>query len=161
MLREWIWITHFGTTCALTGISWLVLLVTYPAMSLVGPDQWTIYHHHHTSSIVWLVAPLMLTELGTALWLGVTKARQGTGGGWKPWRACGMGWVLLAGIWALTFGVLVPQHQQLAEAWQPEIAAAMLTAHGWRTALWSGRTCLIALDWRTELLGRIGGYGTL
>ena len=60
---------HFAATWTLVGLIWTMQLVHYPLFAHVGRHTFTACHHLHTTQITWVVAPLMFTELVTAVWL--------------------------------------------------------------------------------------------
>ena len=51
---------------AMAGIIWYVQLVHYPLFAEVGADAWFVYHADHERRTGWVVAPLMVVELGSA-----------------------------------------------------------------------------------------------
>ena len=60
---------HFLASSMMTGIIWLVQLVHYPSFHFIDPKQSGEFHRFHTDSIALFVAPLMIIELATAVFL--------------------------------------------------------------------------------------------
>jgi hypothetical protein len=125
-------------SCVLVGLIWVIQVVHYPLFALVGRAEHAVYHATHVRRITWLVAPLMLLELGggVALWWvapphWVWAARGGVG--------------LLGLIWVSTALVQVPAHDRLARGWDP-VAHRRLVRSNWvRTWAWSLRGVGLAI----------------
>jgi len=122
---------------AMTGIIWHVQLLTYPQFAEVGASEFTAYHDAHTRRIAWLVAPLMLAELGLAL-LAQARLHRRPGA-----RLHAAALAALLAIWTLTGLVQVPQHRALPEL-GPAAIDALVLGNWPRTLLWSLRTWLLA-----------------
>ena len=60
---------NFALAAYLTGVSWVVQLVTYPALKLVGKAEFARYHAAHTRGMGWVVGAPMVLELALAAWL--------------------------------------------------------------------------------------------
>ena len=126
---------NFTLAAYLTGVIWVVQLVTYPALTLVGKPEFARYHAAHTRGMGWAVGAPMVAELALAAWLAwVTYPIWGAG------RALGqLALVLVA--WAVTFLVSVPFHHRLAAGGYNYIALDGLTRTNWlRTLAWTVRT---------------------
>ncbi len=130
------------STLAMFGLIWFVQMVHYPLFLQVGPQQFPAYEQAHANRTTWVVAPLMLVELGSSLALLVPR-----------WRAVGvsaaaawMGAALVALIWLSTALVQVPLHNRL-HAGYSTTAIRQLVATNWvRTAAWTARSILV-LSW--------------
>lgn len=134
---------NFALAAYLTGLVWVVQVVTYPALALVGRAEFARYHAAHTRGMGWVVAAPMMLELALAAWLA-----------WVGWRALGPGvalgqLALAAGIWGVTFFVSVPFHNRLAAHGYHFITLDGLVRTNWlRTLAWTARaTWLGALLW--------------
>jgi hypothetical protein len=124
---------------AMTGIIWFVQVVHYPSFRTVDRGKWTVFHERHTRATGWVVGPLMLAEWGAAV--GVL--------GWIPewWRDPEQVvlLLLLAVVWAATFGWSVPEHRTLTRGYD-EAAVGRLIRRNWvRTAAWTVRSFILAL----------------
>lgn len=138
-------LVHVAFTLALVGLIWFVQIVHYPLFSRVGSSAFPGYHQGHMRRTTWVVVPLMLSELATALWLvaGYLDARL-----LWPWWNLG----LLAAIWASTFLLQVPQHRRLAEGFADGAYHRLVDANWLRTIAWSGRGVLVL--WALGNIGR-------
>ena len=121
---------HAAVTWALVGLIWVVQLVIYPAFALVGSERFQRYHEAHTRSITWVVAPLMLAELGTAGWLLHLGLRE---------PAFLWGLVPLGLNWLSTMLVQVPLHERLAQGFNAAAQQRLVMTNWWRTAAWTSR----------------------
>lgn len=134
---------NFALAAYLTGLVWVVQVVTYPALALVGKPDFARYHAAHTQGMGWAVAAPMVLELALAAWLAWA--------GWKPLGAgTALGQLALVGfIWGVTFFVSVPFHNQLAAQGYNFIALDGLTRTNWlRTLAWTARAAWLgALLW--------------
>ena len=125
---------NFTTAAYLTGVIWVVQLVTYPALTLVGKADFAPYHAAHTRGMGWVVGAPMVAELALAAWLA-----------WAAYSAWGAGpalgqLALVLVVWAITFFVAVPFHNQLEAGGYNYIALDGLVRTNWlRTLSWTIR----------------------
>ena len=128
----------------MTGIIWFVQIVHYPLFLKVPADGFLLYEQAHTLRTGFVVAPLMLAELGTAIALIVLSVASGEQQtiGLNPLHLTSFGLLVL--IWASTFLIQVPLHNLLTQS--PEVRAMkLLVSTNWiRTLLWSIRLGLLA-----------------
>lgn len=130
-------VLHLATTWCLVGLIWTVQVVHYPLFAWVGQAQFVAYEAEHARRISFLVGPLMLLELLTAMALLAY---------WPPSLPSWLGWgalALLAGIWLSTLLVSVPLHARLATGFDPLAHAHLVTTNWIRTLLWSARGLLL------------------
>lgn len=126
---------HSATTWALVGLIWVIQLVHYPLFGHVGRETFQLYHKRHTTQITWVVAPLMFTEVTTAVWLVFAGSHE-------PWLLASL--VPLAGIWLSTWWVQIPLHERLAKGFDEQTHRRLVTSNWWRTAAWTLRGfCLL------------------
>ncbi|QKG54030.1 hypothetical protein [Hymenobacter sp. BRD67] len=129
---------NVALTLYLTGVIWVVQLVVYPALMLVGRAEFARYHAAHTRGMGWVVAAPMVLELALATWLA-----------WVAYPAWGAGLALgqlalVLVVWAATFGVSVPFHNRLAAGGYDYVALDGLTRTNWlRTLAWTARAGLL------------------
>lgn len=92
-----------AATSAMTGILWLVQLVHYPMFDGLNESSFRNWHEFHSRRISYIVAPLMIFDLGMAFalsyWLRSPLSYVATG--------------LTVLVWLLTFFVSVPLHDKL------------------------------------------------
>jgi len=128
-VHPWL-LAHAAVTWALVGLIWVVQLVIYPAFAMVGSERFQRYHEAHTRSITWVVAPLMLAELGTAAWLLHLELREPA----FLWALVPLGF-----NWLSTMLVQVPLHEGLAQGFDPAAQQRLVMTNWWRTAAWTSR----------------------
>ena len=130
-------------TAMMTGIIWFVQIVHYPLFTQIPKEGFTRYEQSHTVRTGWVVAPLMLLELGTALLLLFYRPEG------HPIPLCtsplymtALGCLIL--IWLSTFLLQVPLHGVLEK--QPDHRSMLLLERtNWiRTILWTLRLGLLA-----------------
>ena len=129
---------NFALACALTGLIWLVQVVHYPGLMLVGRAEFARYHLAHTRRMGYVVAAPMVAELGLALWLAWVAYPE-----WGAGLALGQ-LALVAVVWLATFLLAVPFHNRLAAEGYNYIALDGLTRTNWlRTLAWTTRAALL------------------
>ncbi len=135
---------NFTLAAYLTGVIWVVQLVVYPALALVGKPEFGRYHAAHTQGMGWVVGAPMVLELALAGWLAWAA--------YPTWGAgSALGQLALVGVvWAVTFFLSVPFHNRLAASGYDYIVIDGLTRTNWlRTLAWTARAALLGwLLWR-------------
>lgn len=130
-----LFLVQFFSCAFLTGLIWLVQGVHYPAFKFVKENKFASFHAFHSRSITYIVAPVMLAELTTALALA--------------WLMGNVFFTLnllsVVVLWLLTAFVSVPIHQNLAQGFDPGLVRSLVTTNWPRTLLWSLRSA--ALLW--------------
>jgi hypothetical protein len=125
-------IAQVASTWAMVGLIWFVQTVHYPLMGHIGRRGFEDYEKLHMSRTTWVVAPLMLIELGSNLALLLPSA------GFDQ-RLLGVGLFLLVVIWLSTYFLQVPQHERLSRG-SDELAHRRLVRSNWvRTIAWTAR----------------------
>ena len=128
---------QLGTTLPLVGLIWFVQVVAYPLFARVAAADFLAYHASHSRLITYVVAPLMLGELASAIaWLiwplrGVSPA--------VAW----VGAALAVAAWAATMFVSVPQHTILARGFDPRAHDLLVVTNWIRTAAWTARGAIL------------------
>ncbi|MFG0260045.1 MAG: hypothetical protein ACF8LK_06800 [Phycisphaerales bacterium JB041] len=142
----WILAVHAAATWIMTGLIWFVQLVHYPLMARVGREGWTDYERAHQARTTWIVAPVMLVEVLSAVWLLI--AAHSEVGPPEVSAAVPALWVsasLLVVVWASTFLIQVPLHARLSGAYSDRAHALLVRSNWLRTAAWTGRAVLLVL----------------
>ena len=130
-------LAHTGATLYLVGVIWLVQLLVYPSMANVGADGYSAYHNLHTSRISPVVAPAMIVELMTAIYLCFVTLEAID---YRYFR-CGLALVLI--IWISTFFIQVPLHEKLAAGFDVEVQQRLVWTNWIRTIAWTLRGALV------------------
>ena len=132
-LMKYVFFTYVASTWAMFGIIWFAQIVHYPLFSKVGKESFTNYQKANLLRTVFVVIPLQLTELFTALLLV-----------WKPpagilplqvWTN-----LILIGItWISTTTLQVPRHNKLAREFDRKTQDILVSSNWIRTVAWSIR----------------------
>ncbi len=121
------------TTLPLVGLIWFVQIVAYPLFAQVGDDAFRRYHAGHSRLITFVVAPLMVLELGAAITAAVTAT----------FPHAGVGAALVVIVWLVTFLVSVPQHEALARGFDARAHRRLVRSNWIRTGAWTVRGGLV------------------
>jgi hypothetical protein len=106
-------------------------------MALVGRDGYPAYQAAHARRTTRVVAPPMLLELGTGVWLTLRPSP------FFPGSAAWMGLALLAVVWASTFFLQVPEHGRLEHGFDPAAHRRLVRVNWVRTVAWTLRGILV------------------
>jgi len=124
---------HFACTWLLVGLIWTIQVVHYPQFLEISAENFKASHALHTTRISWLVLPCMIFELVSGLYL--------LGKNPDLWLVLGM--VCLAGVWAVTFFLSVPLHNQLQSGYDTAVIRSLILTNWWRTVFWSLKGLLL------------------
>ena len=132
-------------TAMMTGLIWFVQIVHYPLFVKIPEEGFTAYERSHTVRTGWVVAPLMLVELGSAV-APLFPRLIGASGvplSGNPLYLAALGSLIL--IWASTFLLQVPLHLILEQ--RPDIPSMvrLVTTNWIRTILWTLRLGLLGV----------------
>jgi hypothetical protein len=127
-----VWAHAFATLC-MAGLVWFVQIVHYPLFARVGDDAFTPFEREHQSRTTWIVAPLMLTELATAILMLVVRP---TG---VPGPLLYASAALVGVVWLLTFVVSVPLHSRLSRGFDADTHRQLVLTNWPRTLAWTAR----------------------
>lgn len=124
---------HTYATLAMVGLIWFVQVVHYPMMADVGQVDFARYEQIHQSRTTWVVLPLMLAEIITAMWLWQFSPEP------VPRWLILLGLILLGVIWGSTFFLQVPMHTRLSAGFDLASHRFLVTSNWIRTIAWSIR----------------------
>ena len=139
-----VFLLHLLATLTMLGAIWIVQVVHYPLFAGVGEAGWSVYEAGHQSRITFVVGPLMVLELVTAVWLVVDRPEA------LPLWSVIAGVVLVGVIWASTAFVQVPLHNALGGAFDGDAHARLVATNWIRTLAWTARGGLVL--WMTARL---------
>ena len=145
MLSRISFIANIGSTLMMVGVIWFVQIVHYPLFAMVGPDGFINYERSHQGMTTWVVAPLMLVELASTIWLAIRVISPV-----RPIEAW-VGLALVAAAWASTFALQVPLHERLAQGFDAAAVERLVATNWVRTVIWSLRGAL-CMSWLWRLL---------
>ena len=126
-------LTQFATTWFMVGLIWLVQIVHYPLFANVGVEQFTDYSERHQFLITFIVGPVMVAELITAIVLAFYPVFPEIG----TWFRIGLG--LLIVVWISTAVIQVPQHGKLTGGFDLATIEALVRGNWIRTIAWTLR----------------------
>jgi hypothetical protein len=131
-----------GSTWAMTGLIWVIQLVHYPIFDSIEPGEentaWVRFAQRHTTSISFVVGPLMLAEGITGLWLVASPPADTSR--LLPLIALG----LMAIAYGVTAFVSAPLHGKMSLRFDAQLHARLLSTNWIRTAAWSSRACVLS-----------------
>ena len=133
---------HLLSTFAMFGLIWFVQVVHYPLFLRVGTESFAAYETAHANRTTYVVAPLMLLELATALALLAHAYRPTFVSTPSAW--CGA--ALVGVVWLSTAFVQVPLHNRLHAGYSADVIRQLVATNWLRTAAWTARTALL-LRW--------------
>lgn len=136
-MMVWLLVAQCLATWYMVGLIWMVQLVHYPLMARVGADRFVEYERLHVGLMGLVVVPAMVTELVTAACCAVMFGSRFGGLYW--W---GLGLVVL--IWASTFLIQVPLHDQLSAAFDSDAHRRLVLSNWIRTLAWTARGGIVA-----------------
>ena len=136
-MEKFLLLSNIVATLFLTGVIWIVQLVQYPFFSHINPDSNKKYHDDYRVWITPVVAPPMIIELLTSIFL--VCYLPPTINSKLVW----LGLVLTIIIWASTFFLQVPLHEKLAYGFDARTHSLLVNSNWLRTAAWSLRAALV------------------
>ena len=137
-------LANIASTLFLTGAIWVVQLVPYPFFAYVNPENFTKYHDDYRFWITPVVAPPMIVELLTAIFLVFYPPEN------IDSRLVLFGLILTVITWASTFFLQVPLHEKLAAGFDAKTYSLLVNTNWLRTAAWSLRGFLMVyIIWKT------------
>jgi hypothetical protein len=144
-LMLYVFIMYVASSWAMFGIIWFAQIVHYPLFSKVGRESFTEYQDANLKQTVFVVIPLQMLELFTALLL-VWKVPLGL----LPVQV----WtnLLLIGItWISTATLQVPNHMKLSRGFDPKFQNTLVSSNWIRTVAWTLRGAIIVWMLQTVL----------
>ncbi|MEO0453334.1 MAG: hypothetical protein AAFY98_04260 [Verrucomicrobiota bacterium] len=143
-----LFIFHFGISCAMVGLIWFVQVVHYPLFRLVGEKDHPSHHASHMGRTGIVVAPIMLLELfsGLALLIIVVDPYSVYGNFFQHPKMAFASMICLVLIWLSTFLIQVPCHRALDHGKDTKAIERLIYSNWLRTLLWTARPLLLYLS---------------
>lgn len=132
-LMKAIFLIQVFSTLFMTGLIWIIQIVHYPLFAYVNPTDFTAYEHQHTTRITFIVGPVMLAELVTAialLWYAPPEISR---------------WLITTGLalvvvnWLSTATIHAPLHTHLSNGFDGAAIQRLVLTNWIRTAAWTLR----------------------
>lgn len=127
-------LTQLVTCSFMTGLIWTIQVLHYPAFAFVSNERFLNFHEFHTRNISFIVMPIMILELATAILLSVRTPHP-------PLLVVNA--LALIVIWLVTFFVSVPLHNALSKQMGTEEIKKLVLTNWARTLLWSLRLMIL------------------
>jgi hypothetical protein len=125
---------QLASTMAMFGVIWVVQLCVYPRFLDIQPDKFVRAHFRHSFWIGVIVAPLMVAEIVTAVFLVCAGV-----GGLLQWIVLG----LTLGTWLSTAFIQAPCHTRLMQGYDDAKCRFLIRSNWIRTVLWSVKGMLV------------------
>ncbi len=146
-LMMYVFYLYVASTWAMFGIIWFAQIVHYPLFSKVGAASFTEYQNANLFRTVFVVIPLQMVELFTALlllWkmpLGILPVQA-----WSNLALIGITWIS-------TLTLQVPNHRRLALVFNPKSYQILVSSNWIRTIAWSLRGAIVF--WMLHTIGGV------
>ena len=124
---------NFISTSVMVGVIWVIQLLHYPSFHFINEKKYIEFQHFHMQRISFIVIPVMLIELASALLLSYFFRSS----------LIIILLALLLGIWGITFIFFTNMHQKLTNGYDPSIVDRLVQINWSRTALWSLRLTIL------------------
>jgi uncharacterized membrane protein len=133
----WVFLVNVVSGLMLAGLIWFVQVVHYPLFKRADRERYEKFAADHTRLTGYVVAPLMLAEVFTAVLLPYFPPAFVTVN--EAW----LGLIMVGAVWVSTFTIQVPLHKRLSKGYNSNAVRALVLTNWIRTIIWSGRTVLI------------------
>ena len=127
-------IVHFAVTWMLVGLIWVIQILVYPQFIRVRESEFKDFHFAHCFRIGLIVAPLILIETATAIWL-IYKGSSTL----FIASAC-----LLPVIGLSTAIWQAPMHTRLMQGFDAPVIRRLILTNWVRTLAWTARGVLVS-----------------
>jgi len=121
------------STSVMVGVIWVIQLLHYPSFHFINEKKYIEFQHFHMQRISFIVIPVMLIELASALLLSYFFRSSLTI----------ILLALLLGIWGITFIFFTNMHQKLTNGYDRANVDSLVKNNWSRTALWSLRLIIL------------------
>lgn len=121
-------IVRLGIDFGLVVLIWMIQLIVYPSFLHYTTANLVKWHRKYTPLIGYIVGPLMLGQLGVAIYQAISEVTL--------YHSLSI--LIIAAIWILTFLQFVPIHNNISKGRISEPMLASLVRKNWsRTILWT------------------------
>lgn len=131
-------LTQFASAWFMVGLIWIIQIVHYPLFAEVGRQEFEVYSHKHQMLITFIVGPMMVAELLTAIVLAVYPPTPEL----AIWLRVALGLLLV--VWISTAAIQIPQHGKLTNGGFDLPTIRALVHGNWiRTVAWTARGLIL------------------
>ena len=124
---------NFISTSVMSGVIWVIQLLHYPSFHFINEKKYVDFQHFHMERISFIVIPVMIIELASALLLAYFFQSSLTI----------ILLTLVLGVWLVTFIFFTNMHQKLTNGYDPSIVDRLIQINWSRTILWSFRLIIL------------------
>lgn len=135
-MEQFVFLIHLFATSLMCGIIWFVQIIHYPLFNFVGSNEFVSYEREHVQRTKYLIAPLMVAELFSGMYLLFSKVEFNL-------TLLILNFVLLLLIWLSTFLIQVPKHKALSENPDKSTINKLVSSNWIRTLLWTSRLIVL------------------
>ena len=133
-------LANFAIALFMTGVIWYVQVAHYPLFANVGQAAFREYHDQHNNATTFVVALPMVIELGLSFLLLLNHPNT-----FSAWLAL-LALALTLIIWACTFFVSVPLHNQLSVGgFDVNVIMRLVNTNWIRTLAWTARAVILGV----------------
>lgn len=136
-MDNFFFLVHAGATLFLAGLIWTIQIVHYPLFKRVGAGDYAAYQTGHMSRITYVVAPVMLAELASGIYLALFSIAEIN----PNYFRFGLTLVLLN--WISTMLIQSPIHGKLVKTYDDKLIKKLVFTNWIRTIFWTFRGALI------------------
>ena len=122
-LFHWRLMVDFG----LVVLIWIVQLIIYPGFEKYSSQDLLKWHNQYTKRIGIIVMPLMLSQMGLAIFQIL----------YEPSVNLYLSGLAVLAVWLITFLYFVPAHNKISRGETDKILPDLSRVNWWRTMLWS------------------------
>lgn len=130
-------ILQIASSLIMFGVIWIIQLVQYPFFLQVNAENFPKYHAAHTFWITPVVAPTMIIELITSIFIIFYPPKN------IDAKLLYVGLILTLIVWASTFFIQIPLHNKLANTFNADAHRLLVNTNWIRTIAWSLRAGLV------------------
>ena len=132
-----IYVLQLFSSFSMFSLIWLVQILHYPSFQYIREEEFKHFHKLHSDRITWIVLPLMLCEMLTAIALCAFYPLN------PLWT-----FTLLLTIsnWLLTGFLSVPLHDKLGQNFDIKIIRRLVSSNWPRTFVWTLKAFVLLWD---------------
>lgn len=130
-----LFLVNVVATAIMTGVIWTIQIVHYPFFHRIEMKKYSEHMDEHRKKISYIVIPVMLAELGSAIGLVLMDSS------FTAEFAAGL--ILLTFIWISTALFQVPSHSKLASGYSASEVNRLVNYNWIRTLLWTARLAVM------------------
>jgi hypothetical protein len=107
---------------------WIIQLIIYPGFLYYNTENLVVWHKKYTPLIGYIVAPLMISQLGIAIYQTTSAT--------NPYNLISL--VIISIVWISTFLQFIPIHNNISKGRANNKMLSSLVKKNWlRTVLWT------------------------